>query len=88
MKDDDSFEFWNFGDNLELGTTRLPHLSTVRQIYELARRCFKNNHPESSWNNDVHSRVLNCVLRDDPCKDDLVDYRCWYAQLLSRVLAR
>ncbi|KAJ6050559.1 uncharacterized protein N7446_010668 [Penicillium canescens] len=76
MKDDDSFEFWNFGDRLGLGTTCFPDLSTVRQIYDLARRCFKNNHPESSWNNDVHSRVLNWVLRDGPCKDDIVDYRC------------
>ncbi|KPM38324.1 hypothetical protein AK830_g8243 [Neonectria ditissima] len=71
-----SIRDWNFGDAPEFGTTRLPDLKTVQRIYKLAKRCFTNNHPESSWNNDVHSRVLDWVLRDGPCEDDMVDYRC------------
>lgn len=82
---DDSIATWNFGDSLDFRTTRIPDLGTVRQIYDLAKRCFKNNHPESSWNNDVHSRVLNWVLRDGPCQDDLVDYRCWCVLLIPLI---
>ncbi|KAK7432963.1 hypothetical protein QQZ08_000434 [Neonectria magnoliae] len=73
---DHSIDFWNFGDAPEFETARLPDLSTVQRIYRLAKRCFTNNHPVSSWNNDVHSRVLDWVLRDGPSKDDIVDYRC------------
>ncbi|PLB36074.1 uncharacterized protein BDW47DRAFT_119091 [Aspergillus candidus] len=67
---------WNFGDNTTYGVAQLPCTTTVNIIYTLAERCFTNNHPESSWNNDVHSRVLDWILRDRPGKDDLVDYRC------------
>ena len=77
----DSIQFWNFGDNPNYAVAQLPCPATVNKIFTLAERCFTNNHPESSWNNDVHSRVLDWILRDRPGKDDLVDYRCWFVNL-------
>ncbi|KAL4783106.1 hypothetical protein BJX76DRAFT_330959 [Aspergillus varians] len=80
----DSFGIWNFGDSPEVGTTQVPDLRTVFKRFDLANRCFLGNYPESSWNSDVYSRVLDWVLRDGPYKDDLVDYRCWQVLLFLR----
>ncbi|KAL2819475.1 hypothetical protein BJX63DRAFT_439009 [Aspergillus granulosus] len=76
LADERSIAACNFGDRPESQEAQLPDIHTVQKIYNLARRCFKNNHLESSWNNDVHSRILDWVLRDSPRGDDLVDYRC------------
>jgi hypothetical protein len=78
LADQRSIAAWNFGESPQFEKSQLPDIRTVRKIYNLASRCFKNNHPESSWNNDVHSRILDWVLRDGPRADDIVDYRCWY----------
>ncbi|KAM0414724.1 hypothetical protein ACHAPT_013431 [Fusarium lateritium] len=68
---------WMFGDEAQFGASDLPGVRAVRKIHRLARRCFKENLAESSWNNDVHSQVLESVLRDSPSSDDeLLDYRC------------
>ncbi|KAJ4138001.1 hypothetical protein NW754_001361 [Fusarium falciforme] len=68
---------WMFGDKPQFGASDLPGVRTVRKIHRLARRCFKENLAESSWNNDVHSQVLEWVMRDSPSSDDeLLDYRC------------
>ncbi|RSM06701.1 hypothetical protein CEP52_005549 [Fusarium oligoseptatum] len=68
---------WMFGDKPQFGALDLPGVRTVRKIHRLARRCFKENLAESSWNNDVHSQVLEWVMRDSPSSDDeLLDYRC------------
>ncbi|PWY91465.1 hypothetical protein BO94DRAFT_533612 [Aspergillus sclerotioniger CBS 115572] len=76
LADQPSIAAWNFGDSVDFKKSQLPDIRTVRKIYNLASRCFKNNHPESSWNNDVHSRILDWLLRDSPGGDDLIDYRC------------
>ncbi|KAL2678511.1 hypothetical protein Neosp_009258 [[Neocosmospora] mangrovei] len=68
---------WMFGDKPQFGALDLPDVRTVRKIHRLARRCFKENLAESSWNNDVHSQVLEWVMRDSPSsEDELLDYRC------------
>ncbi|KAM6506512.1 hypothetical protein FSOLCH5_013489 [Fusarium solani] len=68
---------WMFGEKPQFGASDLPGVRTVRKIHRLARRCFKENLAESSWNNDVHSQVLEWVMRDSPSSDDeLLDYRC------------
>ncbi|KAL4733833.1 hypothetical protein BDV11DRAFT_73561 [Aspergillus similis] len=74
LADQRSIAAWNFGESPEFEKSQLPDIRTVRKIYNLASRCFKNNHLESSWNNDVHSPILNSVLRDSPRADDIVDY--------------
>lgn len=69
---------WMFGDKPQFGASGLPGVRTVRKIHRLARRCFKENLAEPSWNNDVHSQTLEWVMRDSPSSDDeLLDYRCW-----------
>ncbi|KAI8663857.1 hypothetical protein NCS55_00891700 [Fusarium keratoplasticum] len=66
-----------FGDKPQFGASGLPGVRTVRKIHRLARRCFKENLAEPSWNNDVHSQTLEWVMRDSPSSDDeLLDYRC------------
>ncbi|KAH7267902.1 hypothetical protein B0J15DRAFT_544796 [Fusarium solani] len=66
-----------FGDNPQFEASDLPSVRTVRKIHRLARRFFKENLAESSWNNDVHSKRLEWVMRDSPSSDDdLLDYRC------------
>ncbi|KAL2810608.1 hypothetical protein BJX63DRAFT_444556 [Aspergillus granulosus] len=44
-----SIAAWNSGDSLELRKTQLPDIHPMQKIYNLATRCFKNNHLESSW---------------------------------------
>lgn len=70
-----------FGESPEFETSQLPDVRTVRKIFRLAKRCFQENLAESSWNNDVHSQVLEWVMRDSSSSDDLLDYRCWYVSL-------
>lgn len=79
LADQRSITAWNFGESHEFEKSQLPDIRTMRKIYNLASRGLKNNHPESSWNNYVHSPILDWVLRDSPRADDIVDYRCWYA---------
>jgi hypothetical protein len=69
-----------FGDEPQFGAEQLPDITTVKNIWRRAARCDGNKKlPESAWNNDVHSRVLDWVFRDSPTNDGLLDYRCWYA---------
>ncbi|KAF5017127.1 hypothetical protein F66182_10985, partial [Fusarium sp. NRRL 66182] len=67
---------WMFGDKAQFQASDLPNPQNVRKIHRLARRCFKENLSESSWNNDVHSQVLEWVMRDSPGSDEILDYRC------------
>ncbi|KAF5011455.1 hypothetical protein FDECE_2444 [Fusarium decemcellulare] len=67
---------WMFGDKLPFRASDLPDVRIARKIYRLARRCFLENLSESSWNTDVHSKVLEWVLRDSSSSDELLDYRC------------
>ncbi|KAL4965549.1 uncharacterized protein BDV14DRAFT_208747 [Aspergillus stella-maris] len=76
LADEPSVVAWNFGDSVDFEKSQLPDIRTVQKVYNLESRCFQNNHPKSFWNNDVHSRILNWILRDSPAEDDLVDYRC------------
>lgn len=77
---------WMFGDEPRFRASDLPPVRTVRKIHRLARRCFKENLAESSWNNDVHSQVLEWVMRDSPSSDDeLLDYRFWCVLIPLRV---
>ncbi|KAH7147192.1 hypothetical protein B0J13DRAFT_584507 [Dactylonectria estremocensis] len=74
---------WMFGGKPGFEASHLPGVQTVRKMLRLAKRCFQENLPESSWNNDVHSRVLEWVMRDSPSSTDLLDYRCWHVPLLT-----
>lgn len=77
---------WMFGDNPQFEASDLPSVRTVRKIHRLARRFFKENLAESSWNNDVHSKRLEWVMRDSPSSDDdLLDYRCRYVLIPLQV---
>ncbi|KAK7420550.1 hypothetical protein QQX98_002749 [Neonectria punicea] len=74
---------WMFGDSPEFETSQLPDTQTVRKIFRLAKRCFQENLAESSWNNDVHSQMLEWAMRDSSSNDDLLDYRyCLTARIV------
>ncbi|KAL3444221.1 hypothetical protein BJX65DRAFT_311187 [Aspergillus insuetus] len=77
LADQCSIAAWNFGESPKFEKSQLPDIRTMRKIYNLASRYFKNNHPESSWNNDVHSPILDWVLRDSPRADDISNQGRW-----------
>lgn len=74
-----------YGGQSDFEPSHLPGVQTIRKILRLAKRCFQENLPESCWNNDVHSQVLEWVMRDSPGSSHLLDYRCWYVLLSSSV---
>jgi hypothetical protein len=77
-----------FGDEPQFGQDRLPTIWAARQIWRMAARCDgPKKLPESAWNNDVHSRVLDWVFRDGSANNGFLDYRSWYA-LLSMLMLK
>ncbi|KAF5027013.1 hypothetical protein F66182_888 [Fusarium sp. NRRL 66182] len=78
IDEDDVFE-WMFSDEPQFGCHQLPTIWAAREIWRMAARCDgPKKLPESAWNNDVHSRVLDWVFRNGSASNGLLDYRCCF----------
>lgn len=54
-----------FRDDANTATRRYPSRSFIRQILYQANKCDLDGKGESSWNMDIHARILAWLLEDD-----------------------
>ncbi|KAH7304595.1 hypothetical protein B0I35DRAFT_445085 [Stachybotrys elegans] len=72
-----------FSDNPETAGLRYPSRDFVRRILKRADECDTNGKGESSWNMDVHARLLDWVLTEDSSGTTTLDSEyCLNAGLL------
>lgn len=67
-----------FRDDTYTSTRRYPSRHFVRQILSRANECDLDGKGESSWNMDVHARILEWLLEENPNSDACVGSEYWY----------
>uniref|UniRef100_A0A0B7KKZ3 PD-(D/E)XK nuclease-like domain-containing protein n=1 Tax=Bionectria ochroleuca TaxID=29856 RepID=A0A0B7KKZ3_BIOOC len=82
------FAFHNAQRPESLPNFTYPPITFIQDVYGRATKCREQRHRESSWNIEVHARVLEWVLRDSGHNGPL-DYRyCTTANVLHQYRPR
>lgn len=66
-----------FRDDAYTSTRRYPSRHFVRRILSRANECDLDGKGESSWNMDVHARILEWLLEENSNSDACVGSEYW-----------
>jgi hypothetical protein len=66
-----------FRDDAQTADLRYPPRRFIQRTLQRADECDINGKGESSWNMDVHARLLDWVLDEDSDGTGMLDYEYW-----------